>query len=30
MFICIRTWIHCVRIGWNFDKTWNIGGGGFW
>lgn len=29
MFICIRTWIHCVRIGWNFDKTWNIGGG-FW
>lgn len=29
MFICIRTWIDCVRIGWNFDKTWNIGGGDF-
>ena len=27
MFICIRTWIHCVRIGWSFDNTWNIGGG---
>lgn len=26
MFICIRTWIHCVRIGWSFDNTWNIGG----
>lgn len=25
--VCIRTWIHCVRNGWSFDKSWSIGGG---
>ena len=27
VYVCIRTWFHCVRNGWSFDKSWSIGGG---